>query len=276
MKHSLNTQKLHLSEYQYYWIDFVAQMTIKEIKSRYRFALLGFLWMFLNPVLQMIAIGIVFQFIIKTKIDNYFIFLFTGLLPWNFFSLSLNKVTPSLIYERFLIQKAKFPREGLVISIVLSYYFHFLISSLLFFLILIATQILKAQSFAEILTYSLSLSKTIPVSLVLLMLTIGFSLLFSAMNVQHRDTNFIVKALIQIWFYMTPIVYRLESLPIFISKILYLNPMVGIVEQYQKIFLGLAPANNTLSLLSLSSSIVYFTIGIYVFSKKSPYFNDWL
>ena len=121
-----------LSYFSKHWFDFVWVMTLKEIKARYKRVVLGFLWAILNPIFQMLIIGFIFQFFIPVKIDNYFYFLFAGLLPWNFFSHTFSKCTPLMLNERSLIQKAKFPREALVLSIVFSNLFHFLISLFLF------------------------------------------------------------------------------------------------------------------------------------------------
>src|SRR3989344_7145799 len=104
-------------DYLRYYFDFLLAMTEKEIKARYKRAVFGFLWVILNPLLQMIIIGAIFSFFIK--IPNYFLFLFSGLLPWQFFSLSLSKATQSIVNERELLQKAKFPIEAIPISIVL-------------------------------------------------------------------------------------------------------------------------------------------------------------
>src|SRR3989344_8880626 len=92
-----------------HYFDFLWAMTEKEIKVRYKRAVFGFLWVVVNPLLQMIIIGFVFRFFIKEPIKNYFLFLLVGLLVWNFFNLSLSKATSSIVYERTLIKKAKFP-----------------------------------------------------------------------------------------------------------------------------------------------------------------------
>src|SRR3989304_2803226 len=100
------------------YLDFILTMTQKEIKARYKRAVFGFLWIVLNPILQMIIIGVIFSFFIK--IENYFLFLFSGLLPWQFISLSISKATPSIVFERALLQKAKFPIESIPVSIILA------------------------------------------------------------------------------------------------------------------------------------------------------------
>src|SRR3990172_12605877 len=101
-----------------YYSDFLWVMTEKEIKARYKRAVFGFLWVILNPVLQMLIIGAIFSFFIK--IPDYFLFLFTGLFAWNFFFLCVSKTTSSIVNERALLQKAKFPTEAIPISIILS------------------------------------------------------------------------------------------------------------------------------------------------------------
>ena len=111
------------------YFDFLWAMTEKEIKVRYKRAMFGFFWIILNPLLQMLIIGLIFSFFIK--IPNYFLFLFSGLLLWQFFSLSVSKTTPSFIYERSLLQKAKFPKEAIPISIIISNFFNLLISLIL-------------------------------------------------------------------------------------------------------------------------------------------------
>ena len=116
---------------RHFW-ELLEEMTKKELIARYKYTFFGFLWIILNPILQMLIIGFVFRFFIKEPIQYYFHFLFIGLLVWNFFSLSLTKATPCIVYERALIKKAYFQREVLPLSIILSNFFHLIISMLLF------------------------------------------------------------------------------------------------------------------------------------------------
>lgn len=250
-----------------YWLDFVWVMTLKEIKARYKRVFLGFLWAVLNPVLQMLVIGFLFQFFIPVKIDNYFYFLFAGLLPWNFFSQSFEKCTPLIFNERALIQKAKFPRESLVLSIVFSNLFHFLISLLLF---IILSLFMGYLALFKIVILFLAI-------LWVLFLTIGISLFLSTLFVKYRDIKFIVKAIIPLWFYSTPIIYTRDLLPEWISNLLIFNPMTVIVELFQFVFLSnylLPSATDTFFGFSISLSILI--AGIYVFIRDNQYFDDWL
>ncbi|PIX81300.1 MAG: hypothetical protein COZ34_04005 [Candidatus Pacebacteria bacterium CG_4_10_14_3_um_filter_34_15] len=250
-----------------YWFDFVWVMTLKEIKARYKRVILGFLWAILNPILQMLVIGFLFRFFIPVKIDNYFYFLFAGLLPWNFFSYTFSKCTPLMLNERALIQKAKFPREALVLSIVFSNLLHFLISIFLFAIL------------ALFVGY-LSLFKIFILFLTIVWLvffTVGISLLLSTLFIRYRDIKFIVQALTPLWFYATPIIYTRSLLPGWMSEILQFNPMTGIIELFQSVF-----TNNNLILdfhaiiFGFLISLLILIVGIYLFIKENQFFDDWL
>ncbi len=243
--------------------------TEKEIKARYKNAVLGFLWLFLNPLLQMAVIGFVFASIFRFGIDNYYLFLFTGLLPWSFFSLSLNKATPSIVYERNLIQKSNFPREIIPLSIVLSNFFHLLISLFLLLVFLALTG--KWQVFLPF-NFFLFL-----VGLFFLVLfTASLTLLTANFNVFWRDITFFTQALLLVWFYATPILYPLSFLPDSFRKLFYLNPLSGIFSLFQQVIIG--PENfPPVVLLFQFAFIVFFSIfAIILFRNRSKYFADWI
>lgn len=242
-------------------------MTLKEIKSRYKRVFLGFLWSFLNPIFQMIVIGFVFQYFIPVKIDDYFYFLFAGLLPWNFLALTVTACTPIILNERSLIQKAKFPREALPLSIILSNFFNFMIS--IFLLLIISMFIIKIN----LINFILLLFTIIW----LLFFVSGLSLLLSTLFVRFRDIKFIVQALIPLWFYATPVMYTRSLLPQQVDDLIKLNPMSGIIELFQHIFVYNVNQLNIASLLpGFGLSLTIATFGIYIFFKDSQYFDDWL
>ena len=260
-----------------YWLDFLMAMTTKEIQARYKRAVLGFLWILLNPLLQMIVMGVIFQFFIKVPVDNYFLFLFSGLLPWNFFSYSVSKNTPMLIHERNLIKKAKFPRETIILSVVLSNLFHFLIALSMLILLLIGDKIFSDHySFLEIIVYIFRMLWIIPVVGLLAFFTSGFALLTSSLNVKFRDMDFFVQAVMPLWFYATPIVFTLQLLPKPLNLFFYINPMTGILELFHKVLLNSPVLSLPLLLLSLAIGTFFSVLGIIVFLKEAPYFDDWM
>lgn len=251
------------------FFELLFAFTQKEIKARYKNAVLGFLWMFLNPIIQMLVMGFVFSLIFRFGIKDYYLFLFTGLLPWNFFALSLNKATPSIVYERSLIQKSFFPREVIPLSIVLSNFFHLLISLVLLLIFLGVTG--KWQIFipANFFLFVICL-------FFLLFFTSGFSLITSSLNVFWRDVNFFTQALILIWFYATPIIYPLSLIPQRFQALFYLNPLSGIFTLLQKSIVGKGSFPNLILFSQFLIIIFIFILGTILFKNRAKFFSDWL
>lgn len=248
------------------FIDLLLGMTEKELKARYKHTVFGFLWVVVNPLLQMLVIGFVFRLFIKEPISNYYLYLFAGLLVWNFFSLSLTKATPSIVYERALIKKAKFPHEVIPLSIILSNMVNLLIALLL---LSIPTAVLG-------LLQLLLLPQFLGALFLLLGFTCGISLLTSALNVRFRDISFFIQALLIIWFYATPIVYSITIIPYDLMWLWRVNPMTSIVQLFQHIFAG-APAPGW-GMLTINLAVIAVTsfLGVLVFQRESKYFDDWL
>jgi lipopolysaccharide transport system permease protein len=266
-----------LNEKQRYWLDLILVMTEKEIKSKYKRAIFGFLWMFLQPLLQMAILGFIFNFFVPVSVDNYFLYLFSGLLAWNFFSMSVLTSTPMFVTERKLIAKAKFPRESIILSTILSNLFHLFISLLILMTLLIGDKLfIENYNFLELLVYFFRMWLIIPVLLWLAFITGGFSLLFSTLNVKYRDMSFIVQAGMPLWFYASPIIYSLDLLPEFLYPLFYLNPITGILELLRFSLLNISITSPSLILLGVTTSAVTSYFGIYLFIKKNKNFDDWL
>jgi len=253
------------------YLNFLLAMTGKEIKARYKNAVLGFLWILLNPLFQMLFIGFIFSNFITVPITNYFLFLFAGLLPWNFFSYSLTKTTPSIVYERSLIQKAKFSKEAIPLSIVFSNFFHFLISLLLliFYLILSGDFQLNNLTVWQFGNFIFSL-------IWLLAFTCGISLLTSALNVKFRDVNFFVQALIVLWFYATPVIYSLKILPKNYLSLFRFNPIAYPFEMLKHGLIATPLPSANILFANLIISLIIIILGIFIFIKENRTFSDWL
>jgi lipopolysaccharide transport system permease protein len=227
---------------------------------------LGFLWILLNPLLQMVVIGSVFSFILKVPVVENFLLLFTGLLMWNFFSLTFLKVTPSIVYELNLIEKAKFPREVIVLSIILSNLFHTVISFALFVIVL---AVLGRVEVFRLLLLPLPL-------LWMSAILVGGGFLTSALNVKYRDINFFVQALVPLLFYASPILFTVGAVPQRFQFLLYLNPIVGAVEMVRWILIQDAFPSWQLLLSNLGLTIGILMIGIFIFRREAPFFDDWV
>ncbi len=249
-----------------HFFELLWSMTEKELVARYKHTVFGFLWLVANPVLQMLVIGFVFPLFIKEPVQYYYYYLFTGLLAWNFFSLSLSKATPSIVFERNLIKKAVFPRSVIPISIIVSNLINYLVAFALFLVPLTFLGTLQLTSLGYFL---LGLS-------MLFVLTIGTSLLTSALNVRYRDMNFFVQAILIVWFYATPIVYSLTQIPTHVLWLWQFNPLTSSVRLMQAVLVGSPLPDPALIASNLAIIVGITTLGFAIFRKESKDFDDWL
>lgn len=256
-----------LSSKQRHWVQFLLTMTKKEIKVRYKHTIFGFLWAVMNPLLQMAIIGTVFQFFVPVKVDNYFAFLFAGLLAWDFLSMTLSRTTPLYVHERSLLQKASFPREVIFLSHIFANMFHLVIAMGVFWLI--NTTILGQAVSWSVLCLPLAV-------LWLLVLAGGLSGLTGSLNVQFRDVDFMVRAILPLWLYATPVLYTIELIPNQWHWLFYFNPMVGVVELFRLSLLNLPVTDWGMLGVNALISVGCAVVGLVAFRKFSPHFVDWL
>lgn len=246
--------------------ELLIEMTRRELVTRYKNTLFGFLWVVINPLMQMIVIGFVFRFFIKEPIPNYYLYLLVGLLIWNFFSLSLSKATSSIVNERNLIKKAKFEKETIPLSIILSNFINLLIAFLILLIPIYFSNILSIYNFPEFI-----------IGMVLLLaFTTGLSFITSALNVKYRDISFFVQAILTIWFYATPVVYSINIIPYKLMWIWRLNPMTSIIQLFQHALVSAPPPGIAMLTSNIIVIIIVFILGIKIFKKEDKYFDDWI
>lgn len=244
------------------YIEFLSEMTMREFNGRYKKAIFGFLWVLLNPLLEMLIIGTIFSIFIN--VPNYYLFLFSGLLPWQFFSLSINKATPSFDHQRYLLKKASFPKEFIPLSIILANFINLLASlSLLICYLLITRQ------------GSINIMHLISGLLWLLILSIGITLITSTINTRYRDVNFFTQTMLVLVFYATPVLYASNQLPIHLQNLLTLNPVTGPIEMIRSGLLG-GEINNKLITSNMLITVIILCFGIYTYRKLHRLMVDWL
>jgi ABC-2 type transport system permease protein len=241
-------------------------MTQRELRARYKYTIFGFLWILINPLLQMLIIGFVFHFFMKEPIQNYYYFLFIGLLAWNFFSSALSKSTPSIIYERGLIKKSKFSRSIIPLSIIVSDFIHFLAAIAMLTILIIFLGIMSPGSILYILT----------AFVLLFAFTVGISLLSTALNVRFRDVNLFIQTFIMFWFYATPIIYPLSIVPYQYYWLWRFNPLTSVIQLLQHGFLNMPLPGVAMVSINTTIIIVTLILGIVVFRKESKNFDDWV
>jgi ABC-type polysaccharide/polyol phosphate export permease len=257
--------------------ELLANLTLRELRGKYKRSTLGWTWSLLNPLATMAIYTMVFGVILKVQppvgrpsgLHSFPFFLLCGLLPWNFLSAGLGAAIGSLVANGNLIKKVYFPREVVVASTVLAGVVAFLIE-----LGVLAVALVFARNFVF---------PWIPgVLLLVALLTVfmlGVGLALSVFNVYFRDVQHLFAILMQLWFYATPIVYPPTLVPerghVFgfllpISGLYELNPMVAFVRGFRDCLYDLRfPAFSDLAYLSVVS-VAMLVIGAWVFAKFEP------
>jgi ABC-type polysaccharide/polyol phosphate export permease len=215
----------------------VQSLVSRELKARYRGSVLGFFWSFVNPLLLLLTYTLVFTVILPGRqsdaIQPYFLFFFTGILPWTWFSSSLAESSGVLISSGNLIKKVLFPAEVLPVVSVLSNMVHFGLGLLILAAFMIATR--HPPDAADLLFLPL-------VVLVQLVLTLGLALVLSALTVHFRDLRDLVTNLLTFWFFATPIIYPyyMPTVARF-QRFFDVNPFFHIAVSYQEILFFYGP-----------------------------------
>lgn len=236
----------------------------KDLRSRYRGSFLGFLWTFINPLMQLIIYSIVFPFLLKMKEDNYPMFVFVGLLPWIYFTSSLQISTTCIVGNSNLVKKIYFPRMIIPISVSVTGIINYFFGLCIVFPALIISGI-KLTPFALFLPVVMAVN---------FLFTTGFCLMLSAFYVYFRDLEHIISIVTMAWFYVTPIVFSLKIFPEWAQRILLINPMTQFVNAYRNVLMyGCMPSLRGFSILTLLSVTVFF-FGAYVFSKLQKSFAE--
>lgn len=253
----------------YKYREMIYTMVRKDLRGRYKGSVLGFLWTFINPLLQLVVYYFVFSMILGNNIPKFYLYLFVGLIPWIFFSASLTGGSISIIAQKNLIKKIYFPREIIPISYVTSCFVNMLLS----FVVVIAVVI-----FSGVMPSILGIICLPAIMLVEYLLCLGMALITSALTVYFRDLEHILGIVSMAWMYATPICYPaslvVEKLPERFVFLYNLNPMTPIVEAYRAVlYEGGIPRMETL-LSATALGAVFLIIGIFVFRKLNRNFAE--
>ncbi len=236
----------------------------RELKGRYRGSLLGFLWTFLNPLMLLAVYALVFSVYFRIQMEHYAVFMFTGLLPWVFFSSSLNEGAGAITEGGSLVTKVMFPLQVLPAVKVMANFVNYLLS----------LPILFAFYLADGVHLGWGLLAFFAVGAVHLIFTYALALLLSAANVFLRDTKHVVNNLLTLWFFLTPILYPLSQIPEAFRPLVYLNPAAVITLAYQDLFFwGRWPAWGPLAGVA-ALSLVLLVLAVVVFEHYKEYFAE--
>ena len=240
-------------------------LTTRDIKVRYKQTALGASWAIIRPVMTMVIFSVVFGQLAKMPSDGfpYPVFVYAALLPWTFFAASIGTSGQSLIGSAQLVSKVYFPRLIIPLASVGAGLVDLFIS----------TCILLAMMFWYGVGWTPNLLAAPFLLIGVIFAALGVGTLLSALTVAYRDFTHLTPFLVQIWLYITPVIFPVSLVPERWQWALYINPMTGLVEGFRSAFLG-KPFDVTGLAISFAVAIVIFLIGVAYFEKVERRFAD--
>lgn len=246
--------------------DLLSAWTMRVIRARYQQSILGGLWAVLQPVATVTIFTTVFSLILKVDTGDipYVVFSYTALVPWMLFSASITDMSESIVSNMNLVGKIFFPRDILVISVMMARLLDFFIAYGLLIVLMV---------YFSIPIFMVTWLFLPVILLVQLALALGLGLILAALNAFYRDVKHVVILLLQVWLYVTPIIYPVNLVPERFQSIYFLNPMAGVVEGYRAIMLyGSIPDDRFL--ISASVALVVLLAGYWFFKRVEHRFAD--
>ncbi|MGH7833995.1 MAG: ABC transporter permease [Candidatus Binatia bacterium] len=244
--------------------DLLYELVIRDIKLRYKRSFLGIVWSLLNPLLQLTVFYFVFGILVPLNIPHYASFVFTGVVVWNWFHSSLLFATGVIVDHRQLIKQPSFPLAILPIATVTSHLVHFLF----------ALPVLLVCVFADVGRITGAIAALPLVILLQFVMTLSIAYLLATFHVRFRDTQYLLGVLLQLLFFLTPIFYNIAAIPDRLRWLLFINPMVPLVEAYRAILIeGQFPGGRPLAAVAMCS-VALVAVSYRVFMRASYRFVE--
>jgi lipopolysaccharide transport system permease protein len=237
----------------------------RDIKVRYKQTILGAAWAILQPLVTMLIFSVIFGRLAGIPSDGfaYPVFVYTGLLPWMLFAGAINSCAGSMVGSAQMVSKIFFPRIMIPFSAIGAGIVDFVVSACILLLIMVVYNIPW--------TWHLLVAPLMFAGVVLVALGVGTAL--SALTVSYRDFRYVVPFMVQIWMYLTPVVYPLSFIPEKWRWVLYFNPLTGYIDGFRSVFLG--KEFDIIGIISaVSLTIIIFLGGILYFRKVEQRFAD--
>jgi lipopolysaccharide transport system permease protein len=232
-------------------------LAVTDLKLRYRNSVLGFLWSILEPLFLLLVLYIVFNYILRSDVENYPLFLLIGLITWNTFSRGTSMGSNSILARAGIVLTIPLTKIVLPISSVVTSFLMLFFELTIFVVFMIGFQFIPPISIIYL-----------PLVFIpLFIFTLGMALSLSVLNVLYRDVSYIWTIILQAGFFLTPIIYKINILPETLQEILMLNPMAHIVIWVQDFAIfGQLPSLESVA-YTFTSSIVMLIVGLLVFYK---------
>jgi lipopolysaccharide transport system permease protein len=237
-------------------LDLLRLLTVKEITLKYKRTSLGMVWSLLNPLLMSAVYYLSFKIVMRIQTQDYTLFLLSVLFPWTWFSGSVIFSTGCLIGNVRLIKKVRFPKQLLVLSIVFSQLVNLLCA------IPIVVILVHLHHRSPSLTWLIAIPLLLCIQF---MLTFGIALIVSMVNVYFRDMEYIVSVLINMLFWLTPIIYPLQAIPEKYRHWAFVNPLTPLMTMWREVFMEGVISWGSLAFSSVFSAVI-LALGLIIFT----------
>jgi lipopolysaccharide transport system permease protein len=240
----------------------------RDIKVRYKQTVLGALWAIIQPLFTMLIFTFLFGKVAGISSDGIPrpLFYFSALVPWTYFSATVSNVSMTLLANSDLLTKIYFPRVVLPGSVALSGLLDFLIASTMLGVFFVYYEVAPGPN----------LLLWIPFTLALVALALGVGMFLAALNVKYRDIKYAVPFGIQLWLFVTPIIYPLNSIPHQYRLFFAINPLSGIIEGFRRSLIPGMAIEWGAATYSLVAAAAIFAIGSWFFNRSAKEFADYL
>ena len=256
--------------------DLLMNLTLRDLRSKYKRSVLGWTWSVLNPLVAVVVYSAVFSVFLRIEpsvgdpsgLNSYAVFLLVTLLPWQFHVTSLTEANRSITANSSLITKIFFPRWVLPTSAVLARFLTLIVEMLVLLILIALWEGHIAFQWIPVIAALMILQ---------LLFTIGLALMISAANVYFRDIQHFLMVALQPWMFLTPVLYPLNLVPadkeflgISYRTLYQLNPMVSWAKAYRNVLYDLRFPSLDRWLAILSATFVVLYIGFKVFYRLEP------
>ena len=238
----------------------------RDVKVRYKQTVLGAMWAVIQPFFTMVVFTLFFGKLIKIPSDDipYPIFSYSALLPWTYFSTALALAGNSMLSHAGLLQKIYFPRLAIPMSQVLGGLIDFFIASVLLIGLMIYYHVPVSRG---LLLWPFLI-------LLLVVLALGCGMLLASINVKYRDIKHVIPFGIQLWLFVTPIIYPMSIIPNKYHALIALNPLTGLIEAFRSSLFPYRKVDWGLLSISIVMTTFIFICGLVYFRKTEKYFAD--
>lgn len=240
-----------------YWFV-IRELTSREIKRRYSRSKLGIVWSVLNPLLTMTVLSLIFSKMFSRSIENYPIYYLCGYILWQLFTGATNAAMTTLVDNRMMLIKVKFPMQIFVLARVYTAFVNFLYSLIAFGLMICVFRITPSWAllFAPVIVF------------LMVVFALGISYILTTAYVFFGDVKHLYSVLLTLWMYMSAIFYPVESLPEFMQSVIGVNPIFNFIDCMRCLVLGgTLPPLMEIAKITVWALVMY-VIGYQVFKRN--------